>query len=437
MALSSERLRAQGHTVTTLVGSQVLGGVGLSAGIAVGALLAEEVSGSARWAGLGGTFQVLGAALIAVPMVRLMAARGRRPGLVLGYVLALAGALGLVVSGIIGSFALLLVASLLFGGATASNNQARYAATDLALPAHRGRDLSIVVWSTTIGSVVGPNLIGPSAPVATALGLPRLTGPYVFSLVGFVLAIGVVAVRLRPDPLLEARRLAALELITEDRAHLATRAHGSVLRGLRVVAARPVARLGIIALALGHGVMVSVMVMTPLHMKAGHAELTVIGFVISVHILGMYALSPLTGIAVDRFGGRAVVVAGSLILSTASLLASASPAGSSLTLLLGLFLLGVGWSGTLVAGSTVVTSAVPAVERPGVQGASDLVMGLAAGLGGAVAGVIVDRGSFHALSLAALGFAVAIGIAAALTPTEPGDSHPLSDPTGGADLEVA
>ncbi len=132
--------------------------------------------------------------------------------------------------------------------------------------------------------------------------------------------------------------------------------------------------------------------------------------------------------AVDRFGGRVVVVAGSLILSTATLLASASPAGSSATLLLGLFLLGVGWSGTLVAGSTLVTSAVPAVERPGVQGASDLVMGLAAGLGGAVAGVIVDRGSFHALSLAALAFAVAIGIAAALTPTEPGDSRPQSAP---------
>ena len=74
----------QRHIVRTLVGSQVLGGVGLSAGIAVGALLAEDVSGSAEFAGLGGTFQVLGAALIAIPMSRLMAARGRRPGLVLG-----------------------------------------------------------------------------------------------------------------------------------------------------------------------------------------------------------------------------------------------------------------------------------------------------------------------------------------------------------------
>jgi len=444
VTLPQPRTGTQRRIVGTLVGSQVLGGVGLSAGVAVGALLAEDVSGSATYAGLGGTFQVLGAALIAVPMVRLMAARGRRPGLVFGYVLAVLGALGLITAGTIRSFPLLLVSSVLFGGATASNNQARYAAVDLSPPAHRGRDLSVVVWSTTIGSVFGPNLVGPSAPVAAALGMPRLTGPFAFSLVGFVLAIVVVVVRLRPDPLLEARRLASTPVApaVDDAAAVdppvrearAGRPHGSVLRGLGVIRRSPTAMLGLLALALGHGVMVSVMVMTPLHMKAGHAELTIIGFVISIHILGMYAFSPLTGMAVDRFGGRAVAVAGSLILSTASLLAAASPAGSSGRLLLGLFLLGLGWSCTLVAGSTMVTSAVPADERPGVQGASDLVMGLTAGLGGAVAGVIVDRGSFHLLALVALAFAVAIGVAAGLTPLGPGagegaaEEAPLSDP---------
>jgi MFS family permease len=433
VTLSTARSGSQRRVVGTLVGSQVLGGVGLSAGVAVGALLAEHVSGSATYAGLGGTFQVIGAALIAVPMVRLMAKRGRRPGLAFGYVLALAGALGLILSGIVGSFPLLLLSSVLFGGATASNNQARYAAVDLSPPAHRGRDLSIVVWSTTIGSVVGPNLIGPSAPVAEALGLPRLTGPFVFSLAGFVLAIAVVLTRLRPDPLLEARRLASVAALDAGGVDPATAPHGSVVRGLRVILRRPTARLGLLALALGHGVMVSVMVMTPLHMKAGHAELTVIGFVISVHILGMYALSPVTGLAVDRFGGRAVAVAGSAILSTATLLAAGSPAGSSGRLLLGLFLLGLGWSCTLVSGSTMLTSAVPASERPGVQGASDLVMGLAAGLGGAVAGVIVDRGSFHVLALVALGFAVVIGVAAGLTPIRPGSGEgPDEGPDGGS-----
>jgi MFS family permease len=161
--------------------------------------------------------------------------------------------------------------------------------------------------------------------------------------------------------------------------------------------------------------MVSVMVMTPLHMSHGHAELTLIGLVISVHIFGMFAFSPLTGLAVDRFGGRAVAVVGSLVLSSATLLASVSPEGGSTTLGLGLFLLGLGWSCTLVAGSTMLTAAVPAMERPGAQGASDLVMGLVGGLGGALAGIVVDRASFTVLALLALGVAVVIGLVAALS----------------------
>jgi MFS family permease len=396
------------------MGSQVLGGIGLSAGVAVGALLAEDVSGGPTWAGLGGTFQVLGSALIAVPMARLMAARGRRPGLVFGYALATLGAVGLITSGIVRSFPLLLLSSLCFGGATASNSQTRYAAADLALPAHRGRDLSLVVWATTVGSVLGPNLVGPSEPVSQWLGLPRLVGPFLFSIVGLLLAIALVLVRLRPDPLLLARELAAAQGDGVGEAM-----HGSVWRGMRVIGSHPVAALGAITLAFGHAVMVSVMVMTPLHMRHGHADLAVIGFVISVHIVGMFAFSPLTGMAVDRFGGRAVAVAGSVILSAATLLASTAPMGESARLLIALFLLGLGWSCTLVAGSTLLTAAVPQAELPGAQGASDLLMGLTAGGGGAVAGVIVAAASFHILALVALAFAVAIAVAALAVRSRP------------------
>lgn len=404
----------QRHVVRTLVGSQMLGGVGLAAGVAVGALIAEDVSGSARWAGLGSTFQVLGTALVAVPVVRTMAARGRRAGLVLAYLLAAVGAVGIIVAAVVGSFALLLAASLLFGAATTANNQARYAATDLAVPSHRARDLGTVVWATTVGSVLGPNLVTPGEPVARALGLPVLAGPFVFSVVGLLLALGLLLWRLRPDPLVEARR----RHVASGGADVAV--HGSMVRGLRVVLAIPDARLGLLTLVLGHATMVSVMVMTPLHMAHGAADLEVIGFVISMHILGMFAFSPLTGMAVDRFGGRSVALLGSLVLSTATVLASVSPEGHSPTLLAGLFLLGLGWSCTLVSGSALLTAAVPVVERPAAQGGSDLVMSLVAAAGGALAGVVVEASGYRALSLGALGVAVAIGLAAALARTRTG-----------------
>jgi MFS family permease len=396
----------QRRTIGTLVGSQVLGGVGMASGIAVGSLLAEDVGGSADLAGLGGTFQVLGAALIAVPMAKVMAARGRRSGLGLGYVLGTVGAVLLIGAGVMRSFPLLLLGSALFGGAQTANSQARYAAVDLSEDAHRGRDLSVVVWATTIGSVLGPNLIGVAGRMADRIGIPSLTGAFVFSVGGFVLAIALLAVRLRPDPLLLARRLAAATTDEPDRPH------GSVTRGLKVIARRPTALLGLIALALGHMTMVSVMVMTPLHMHHGGATLRVIGLVISIHILGMYSLSPLVGMAVDRFGGRPVVLVGSGLFVCATLLSATTPMGWSPALAVGLFLLGAGWSCTMVSGSTLIAAALPVNERAGAQGASDLAMGLAAAGGGALAGVVFGQLGFAVLGVGACVVAVAIGAAA-------------------------
>lgn len=398
----------QRRILGTLVSTQVLGGVGLSAGVAVGALLAEEVSGSTTWAGLGGTFQVLGTALITIPMTRVIAARGRRPGLALGYALAALGGLGLIVSGVAGSFALLLVASLLFGGATASNNQARYAAVDLSAPDHRGRHLSLVVWVTTVGSVLGPNLVGPSEPVAGVLGLPVLTGPYVFSVIGLLLATIVMWTRLRPDPLLEARRC--------EGEHAGERPHGSMVRGLGAVLSRRVSALALVILAVGHAVMVSVMVMTPLHMRHGHADLTVIGFVISLHILGMFAFSPIMGWAADRFGTRMVALAGALTLAAATALAATTAQGASVGLTIALFLLGLGWSATFVSSSAALAASLDLHDRPAGQGAADLVMSLTAAGAGALSGVIVEYLGFRQLSLAALLFAGVIAAAALASP---------------------
>ena len=384
--------QVQRRTVRTLVASQALGGLGMSIGIAVSALLAEQVSGSEKLAGLAQTMQVLGAALASFLLAHVMGRRGRRVGLSLGYVLGAVGAALCVVAGVVGSFALLMGGTTLLGSATAANNQSRYAATDLARPERRARALSFVVWATTIGAVAGPNLTGVAGRAGEAVGVPALTGPFLFGVVGMVAAAVVVAVSLRPDPLLVAREAAL------DRGELAV-ARTSWVRVVEVTRTRPGVAAGAAALALAHAVMVSVMVMTPLHMHHGGATLEVIGAVISVHVLGMFALAPVVGWATDRFGRSLVLSAGAVSLFVSLLLCGTAPAGASYQIGAGLFLLGLGWSLCTVAGSTLLSESAPFDARTDVQGAADLVMGLAAATAGALAGVVVGTLGYPVLTV--------------------------------------
>ena len=268
-----------------LVASQAVGAIGITIGIATASLLARDISGSEAQSGLAQTFQVLGAAIASYLLARLMSRRGRRVGLVVGYLLGATGSVLAVLAGVVGSMTLLLVGAVLLGSTTAANNGSRYAATDLALEHQRARALSIVVWATTIGAVAGPNLTGAAGWVADVLGLPELTGPFA---VGTRRHGGRGAGRrplLRPDPLLTAR---AGGRRTRRRAH-------SWGRAFEVVRERPVLLCAMVVLAGAHAAMIMVMVMTPLHMEHGGAELRIIGVVISVHVLGMFAFSPLVG----------------------------------------------------------------------------------------------------------------------------------------------
>lgn len=398
--------QAQRRTLGTLMATQVLGGVGLAAGATVGSLLAEEISGRTMLAGLGGTFQTLGSAVLAIPIAALAHRSGRRPSLAAAYGLAAVGAAVIVIAAAWSSFLLFLVGSVLLGSATAGNSAARYAATDLARPERRGRDLSLVVWVTTLGSVFGPNLAGPAAPLARALGLDVLTGPFVVSVVVLACAGVVIALRLVPDPMLLSRELAGIEPGPRK---------GTLRRGAAAVRASRGALGGVAVMSLGHLVMIAVMVMTPLHLTHGDASLEVVGLVISGHILGMFAFAPVMGMAVDRLGAAPVAVAGGLIQVAATVLAAFAAEGFSVGLSAGLFLLGLGWSATLVSGSAILVGAVPLAERAGTQGLGDLVMGLSAAAGGVVAGIVVEQASFAWLGrLGTVGALAIVVIGAAL-----------------------
>jgi MFS family permease len=392
----------QRRIVPVLAVAQVAGGIGIGAAVSVGALLALDLSGSAAWSGIASTCTTLGAASAAVPLARLAVARGRRPALSTGWFVAAAGASLAVLAAVVRSFPLLIVAMVLLGVGNASNLQARFAATDLAGPGARARSLGLVVWATTVGAGAGPNLTRPGAALAGAVGVPALAGPLLVTAVAAVAAAGVLAFALRPDPLLTAREVSAARSPGDP----APDRRGA----LALIAASPTALAGLVGLVTGHAVMVGVMSLTPVHLHAGGASLTLIGLTISLHIAGMYALSPVAGWLADRHGRRAGLWTGYALLAAAALL-TAGAGHSPAVVTLGLIVLGLGWSFTTIAASAQIAEAVALPDRPRVQGTADLCMSLSGALGGAAAGVIVSVAGYHGLSLVA---ALAVFPAAAI-----------------------
>ncbi|MEC5183348.1 MFS family permease [Cryobacterium sp. MP_3.1] len=387
---ASAHPRLQRKVVRVLILGQILGGIGMGATLSLGALLAAQLSGSNAWSGMAATMSTLGAALVAVPLARLAQASGRRRSLATGAGIAGVGAILAITSVALDTFPLLLLALMLLGAGSATNLQARFAATDLAGATTRARDLSIVVWSTTIGAVLGPNLFGPGEVVGAQLGLPPLTGAFAFSLAAQVGAALVYTIGLRPDPLLTA-------LSVREARPTSTRQHG----GLAIVRSNPLARYAVAVIALSHATMVALMSMAPVHLSEHGASLTIVGLTISLHVAGMYALSPLFGALADRLGRMPVILAGqALLLAALVLFWLAGENATAMTV--GLILLGLGWSASVVAGSALITEAVGVHDRSALQGFSDLSMNAAGALGGALAGPVLLLVGYSGLGVAAM-----------------------------------
>jgi MFS family permease len=374
--------------------------LGIGATVSIGALLLVEISGSPAWSGMAATTGTLGAALLAIPLARLAQARGRRISLTTGALIAALGAVLTITAAMITSLPLVLTGMGLMGAATALNLQSRFAATDLASPDTRARDLSVVVWSTTIGAVAGPNLFEPGEALGRTLGLPPLTGGIAIALLAQLLAAVLYLIALRPDPLLVAATARGPSSST-------TGTRGGAVAALRGSAT---ARRAVVSVALSHAVMVALMSMTPVHLSSHGAAITIVGLTISLHIAGMYALSPVFGHLTDRLGARTVVLTGQVLLA-AALVTSWAGSTSHLLVTISLVLLGLGWSAALIASSAMVTAAVAPPQRPAAQGASDLIMNLAGAAGGALAGPVLTLIGFNGLSATLL---VLVGVVLAV-----------------------
>lgn len=376
------------RTLFIVVLSQTFGGAGLAAGITVGALLAQQMLGTASYAGLPSALFTLGSALAAFTVGRFSQRFGRRYGLSFGFIAGGLGAIGVVMAANLDSIVLLFLSLFIYGAGTSTNLQARYAGTDLASAKQRATSISIAMVSTTFGAVAGPNLVTPMGTIAESLGLPALAGPFILAAVAYLLAGITFFLFLKPDPLLVARTIAIeqekqAENTTDSAIHHATNRAGVFV--------------GATVLILSQIVMVAIMTMTPVHMKNYGCSLSSIGMVISLHIAAMFLPSLVTGLLVDKIGRPIMIVASGITLAISGILAAYTPGDAILSMTIALILLGLGWNFGLISGTTMMIDSTTIHNRAKIQGTVDVWVALAGSAGGLLSGIIVAQSNYAIL----------------------------------------
>jgi MFS family permease len=388
--------------MATLFAAQICGSTGHSIGMAIGSIMAAGITGTNTWSGLPVAVGALGTALASWPLARLMDRSGRRPGLVLGYGLAVLGAILGIVGVTIGNFPLLLVGMALFGVSQTSNLLSRYAAADVNPGERRGRAMGLIVWGSTAGSIIGPNLMEPALRVGGLLGIAPAASAFLISIGGYALAAVLIETLLRPDPLAVARAMHAS--IAASRPAEPARPLGAILGDVRV-------QLALATLTISQFVMISTTSTSPVYLHDQGYHVQTIGLAVSLHLGGMYVASPLSGLLCDRVGRLTMIGVGALVLVGAVLLAGLAPGTDRVLVILALALNGVGWNFAFVAGSVLLTDALSPAERASTQGLADLAMGLMGAFGSAAGGMILGVWGFTVLN--ALGAALVLGPLAA------------------------
>lgn len=377
------------RTLTIVVISQAFGGAGLAAGISVGALIAQDMLGTEAWSGLPTALFTLGAALAAFLVGRITQQAGRRIGLAVGFTAGGLGAIGVVIATQAASPILLFVSLFIYGAGTATNLQARYAGTDLAEPHRKGTAVSIAMVATTIGAVAGPNLIEPLGGMATGLGLPPLTGPFLLAAAAYLVAGIVLFALLRPDPFLLARQLETPAESSADPVTSVETAPGLV----RLVV------VGAVVMVVAQIVMVAIMTMTPIHMRAHDHSMGAVGLVIGLHVGAMWLPSLVTGLLVDKIGARLTAMSAGVVLLVSGVVAALAPSDNLTALIIALVLLGVGWNLGLVSGTTMVVKGTRPETRAATQGGIDVWVNIFGAGAGAVFGLLLSAAGFGFLAI--------------------------------------
>jgi MFS family permease len=353
-------------------------------------LVSEDLLGNPRWSGAPSAFGTIGTAFGTTWLSRLILRRGRRNGLVLGYLFAGGAAVLAGLAAVSSVFPLLAIGLFGIGAGYASARLSRYAAAALFEPTRRSAAIGWNVWAATLGAVVGPLLLAPIRSGSEGLGLPGFLGPFLTTGLAFGAAGIALAILFPPGS-----------------AAMAESASGALgdAPAKRFVWPES-ARLALVALATGQVVMVLIMTMTPIHVRAGGHGLHSVGVVMASHTFGMYAISPIAGYLSDRMGRVPMIAAAVICLVASGILAARAEPGSP-WLAVALLLLGLGWCFGFVSASALLTESTPQEHRVRVQGLADSIVWGSAALAQLGSGLFLAAFGYPALSLAGSTLALA------------------------------
>jgi MFS family permease len=378
------------NATLTMLSVQALSSLANSLMATVNTIVGAELSGREALAGLPGSFLQIGAALAALMLGLTLDRWGRRLSLAAGILIGVLGALIAGVSIVSGSFAWFLVGLTLVGFTRAAALMGRFVAAEVSPPLSRGRAISYVILGGTFGSVIGPFLVDPSGRLAALVGLNVFVGPYAVGLVALIVCSLAILITLRPEPREIGRQIAAL--------YPEVSAHTGPSRSIWQIMRTPTGFVAVTAMVFGQVVMIGLMGITSLHMHAQAHGLDAISVVFSVHTLGMFAPSIVTGQLLDRWGRGPVILTGAILLIAASALA---PIWIDVLPIAGaLFLLGLGWNFTYIGGSTLLSDMLTPDERARTQGANELLIGVLTALASFGSGVVFYYGGFVLAGLA-------------------------------------
>ena len=345
--------------------------------IAINGLVGLSLAPLGWMATLPVTGYVVGAALSAMPVARLQARVGRKRSFQVGLlVAALSAALCALAVGI-GSFWLLVAATLFAGFYSANGALYRFAGSELVQPAFRERALSWVLAGGVAGAFIGPNL---ASATRAWLSVP-FAGAYL-ALVGVaLLSLAVMSFIRFPD-------------------HVPPLPGAATGRSLAELALQPAFVVAIIAAALGYGVMNLLMAATPIAMAQCKHPFDSAALVLEWHVLGMFVPSFFTGHLIKRFGALPVMGVGALLNLVC--VAVALSGVDLMQFLVALFALGVGWNFLYTGGSTLLTRSYLPEEKNRAQGTMDTCVFWTMALSSFSSGALITTQGWTWLNLGSL-----------------------------------